>query len=75
MSSSFAAGEAILIKVLWFSGDGVNLYIKRLERGRFIWPGATDGVAMLTPAQFAMLVEAIDWRAPDRTWWPEIEAA
>ena len=71
----FRGRRGDLLKVLWFSGDGMNLYLKRLERGRFVWPGAADGVALLTPAQFAMLVEAIDWRAPDRTWWPEIEAA
>ena len=35
------------IKVLWFSGDGINLYIKRLERGRFVWPHANEGVALL----------------------------
>ncbi len=33
------------IKVLWFSGDGTNLYVKKLERGRFVWPSASDGVA------------------------------
>ena len=71
----FRGRRGDLLKVLWFSGDGMNLYVKRLERGRFVWPGADDGVALLTPAQFAMLVEAIDWRAPARTWWPEIEAA
>ena len=49
------------IKVLWFSGDGTNLYIKRLERGRFIWPTAAEGAVYLTPAQFSMLIEAIDW--------------
>ena len=38
------------IKVLWFSGDGTNLYIKRLERGRFVWPNANEGTALLTPA-------------------------
>lgn len=63
------------IKVLWFSGDGVNLYIKRLERGRFVWPNAKDGVALLTSAQFSMLCEAIDWRAPARTWWPTVSMA
>ena len=63
------------IKVLWFSGDGTNLYVKRLEHGRFVWPNAKDGVAMLTPAQFAMLCEAIDWRAPQRTWWPSVAMA
>lgn len=63
------------IKVLWFSGDGINLYIKRLERGRFIWPAANEGSVLLTAAQFAMLVEAIDWRAPQRTWWPSVKMA
>ena len=63
------------IKVLWFSGDGINLYIKRLERGRFVWPHANEGVALLTPAQFSMLCEAIDWRAPERTWWPSVSMA
>ena len=56
------------------SRDATNLYLRRLERGRFVWPGADEGVAMLTPAQFSMLCEAIDWRAPDRTWWPEVVA-
>jgi len=63
------------IKVLWFSGDGINLYIKRLERGRFVWPNANEGSVLLTPAQFSMLIEAIDWRAPQRTWWPSVNMA
>ena len=63
------------IKVLWFSGDGINLYIKRLERGRFVWPSADEGTVYLTPAQFSMLIEAIDWRAPQRTWWPAVKMA
>ena len=71
----FRGRRGDLIKVLWFSGDGTNLYTKRLERGRFVWPTAADGVAQLTSAQFAMLLEAIDWRAPERTWWPTINAA
>lgn len=60
------------VKVLWFSGDGMNLYIKRLERGRFVWPVANDGRVLLSAAQFTMLLEAIDWRAPERTWWPTV---
>jgi transposase len=28
------------IKVLWWSGDGLCLFIKRLEAGYFIWPQA-----------------------------------
>jgi transposase len=26
----------------------------------------------LTPAQLSMLTEGIDWRAPTRTWQPEL---
>jgi IS66 Orf2 like protein len=28
------------IKVLWWDGDGLCLFAKRLERGRFVWPRA-----------------------------------
>jgi transposase len=58
------------IKLLWFSGDGLNLFYKRLERGKFIWPQASTGSVHLTPAQLSMLLEGIDWRAPLRTWGP-----
>jgi transposase len=27
---------------------------------------------VLTPAQLSMLLEGIDWRAPRRTWAPEV---
>ena len=29
-----------LIKVLWHDGQGMCLFAKRLERGRFLWPSA-----------------------------------
>jgi transposase len=38
------------------------LIAKRLEKGRFVWPPIVDGAMTLTPAQFAVLVEAMDWR-------------
>ena len=60
------------VKLLWWSGDGMNLYIKRLERGRFIWPQADRGAVHLSPAQLSMLLEGIDWRRPARTWQPEM---
>ena len=62
------------VKLLWWSGDGMNLYLKRLERGRFVWPQATSGSVSLTPAQLAMLLEGIDWRMPVRTHSPELAA-
>ena len=36
----FRGRRGDLIKLLWWSGDGLNLYLKRLERGRFVWPQA-----------------------------------
>jgi transposase len=61
-----------LIKVLWFDGDGLRLFSKRLERGRFLWPQATSGTVSLTPAQLSMLLEGIDWRRPVRTQAPQL---
>jgi len=58
------------IKVLWFSGDGLCLFAKRLEDGKFVWPQATSGAVHLTAAQLSMLLEGIDWRAPKRTQIP-----
>ena len=48
------------------------LYAKKLDRGRFVWPQAKDGVVSLTMGQFSMLVEAIDWRNTAWTARPEV---
>jgi transposase len=61
-----------LIKLLWWSGDGLCLFSKRLERGRFLWPQATSGTVALTPAQLSMLLEGIDWRRPVRSYEPQM---
>jgi transposase len=68
----FRGRRGDLIKVLWFDGDGLCLFAKKLERGRFIWPQVTDGTVSLTPAQLAMLLEGIDWRRPIRTQTPQL---
>src|SRR5579864_1963669 len=60
------------IKLLWWDGDGLCLFAKRLERGRFVWPQATSGTVSLTPAQMAMLLEGIDWRRPVRSYAPQM---
>jgi transposase len=60
------------VKLIWFDGDGLCLFCKRLERGRFIWPQASEGVVHLTRAQLSMLLEGIDWRRPERTWDPQL---
>lgn len=66
----FRGRRGDLLKVLWWSGDGMCLFIKRLERGRFIWPQADSGAVHLSAAQLSMLLEGIDWRRPERTWRP-----
>ena len=68
----FRGRRGDMIKMLWFDGDGLCLFAKRLERGRFIWPQAKDGIVSLTRAQLSMLMEGIDWRRPQKTWKPEI---
>ena len=68
----FRGRRGDLIKVLWRDGQGLCLFAKRLEKGRFVWPSPADGKVVITPAQLAMLLEGIDWRMPRRTWKPEL---
>ena len=68
----FRGRRGDLVKLLWWSGDGLCLFAKRLERGRFIWPQATSGTVSLTPAQLSMLLEGIDWRRPTRSYTPQM---
>jgi transposase len=66
----FRGRRGDLVKLLWWDGDGLCLFIKRLERGRFVWPQATEGTVHLSRAELSMLLEGIDWRRPARTWRP-----
>jgi len=68
----FRGRRGDLIKILWWDGDGLCVFAKRLERGRFVWPRAESGSVSLTPAQLSMLLEGIDWRRPVRTATPMI---
>lgn len=70
----FRGRRGDLVKLLWFDGDGLCLFAKRLERGRFVWPQADSGSIALSAAQLSMLLEGIDWRRPMRTWTPELAA-
>ncbi len=40
----FRGKRGDLIKALTWDGQGLCLYAKRLERGRFVWPKASEGV-------------------------------
>jgi transposase len=62
------------IKILWWSGDGLCVFAKRLEQGKFVWPQTSTGTVSLTGAQLSMLLEGIDWRRPVRSWQPTMSA-
>ena len=69
---AFRGRRGDIVKLLWWDGDGLCLFSKRLERGRFIWPKAESGTVSLSRAQLSMLLEGIDWRRPERTFQPQI---
>ena len=50
------------VKVLWWDGQGMCLFYKRIEKATFVWPKAKDGKVQITPAQLASLLEGMDWR-------------
>ena len=80
----FRSRRGDLVKIIWWDGQGACMFLKRLERGRFVWPSVKEGKIALTPAQLAMLLEGEedqktirgivfptqDWRSPQRTWRP-----
>lgn len=68
----FRGKRGDLLKALLWDRQGLVLYAKRLERGRFVWPQAKDEMVSLTPAQFSMLVEGIDWRNTAWTARPDV---
>lgn len=66
----FRGRSGSLVKIIWHDGIGMSLYAKRLEKGRFVWPSATDGIVALSSSQLACLLEGIDWRNPRYSWRP-----
>ncbi len=69
----FRAKRADRVKLIFWDGTGVVLVAKRLEDGKFRWPGVRDGVMRLSAAQLQALLEGLDWRRvhePRRTAVP-----
>ena len=78
----FRGRRGDLLKVIWHDGQGACLFTKRLEKGRFLWPGGAnvdrerqaltqaDGAISISPAQLGYLLSGIDWRHPQKTWRP-----
>ena len=51
----FRGRKGDLVKILFWDRQGMCLYAKKLDRGRFIWPQAKEGVVSLTMAQLKVL--------------------
>jgi transposase len=67
----FRGRKGDLLKILWHGEQGMCLFVKRLEAGRFIWPSPADGVVTISTGQLGYLLEGIDWRMPRQTWRPQ----
>lgn len=57
----FRAKKANRVKLLFWDGSGLCLFIKWLEQGKFRWPRIEDGVMRLSAAQLAALIEGMDY--------------
>jgi transposase len=66
----FRGRRGDLIKCVWHDGLGLSLYVKRLDRGTFIWPAPSGGCVAISGAQLAYLLSGIDWRNPRYTMRP-----
>ena len=70
----FRGRKANLIKIVFWDGTGLCLFTKRLEHGVFLWPSNVEpgGTLALSSAQLSMLIDGVDWRAPERRWRPAV---
>ena len=50
------------LKVLLWDGNGVWLCQRRLHRGSFTWPKASETVFALSQAQWQWLIAGVDWQ-------------
>lgn len=49
------------LKLIVWDGTGIILATKWLEDGRFHWPPIRDGAVRLSSAQFALLLDGLNW--------------
>ena len=66
----FRGRRSDLIKVIWHDSQGACLFVKRLERGKFIWPSVAGEAVTISTAQLSYLLSGIDWRNPQETLRP-----
>jgi len=58
----FRAKRADRVKLIFWDGTGMVLVAKRLEDGKFRWPGVQDAILRLSAAELQALLEGLDWR-------------
>lgn len=71
---AFRGLRADMIKILWWDGTGLCLFMKRLEDATFPWPmTAGDKTTVeITSAQLSMLIEGLNWERPAHAWRPAV---
>lgn len=57
----FRSRRSDRVKCLVYDGTGLVLVVKRLERGRFQWPPASDGIVRLSAVQLSVLLAGLPW--------------
>jgi transposase len=50
------------LRLLYWDGSGLVMAQKRLEKGTFPWAGAGADLQALSAAQWALLVDGLEWR-------------
>jgi transposase len=73
----FANRECTRLKVLAWGGSGLWVCAKRLEKGRFRWPAATeDRCLVMRPEELAMLLNGLDIgeARPRKNWLRRLPA-
>src|SRR5258708_10597112 len=60
---SFRGKRAQIVKVLFWDGNGLCLFTKRLDRGGVVWPRLTGHESSITlfPPQIPMLLRGVSW--------------
>ena len=61
----FRNRQANKLKLLWWDKNGFWLFYKRMEKGRFKFPGITDEILELTKDQLSVLLAGLDFTRQD----------